>query len=93
MYRQLAIFLLIFGPKIIYGQVSQNSNCDTLVVDTVLFVGLEKTKPWVILLETRIVQGEKISINTINQKVKEIETDLIRTNLFSLVEVKYVIEL
>ncbi|MBK7692951.1 MAG: hypothetical protein IPI30_01175 [Saprospiraceae bacterium] len=93
MYRQLAIFFLIFGPKIIYGQVSQNSNCDTLVVDTVLFVGLEKTKPWVILLETRIVQGEKISINTINQKVKEIETDLIRTNLFSLVEVKYVIEL
>ena len=77
----------------VYPQINQISSCDTLVIDTITFTGLEKTKTWVLILETRILKGETILLNNLDQKVREIETDLIRTNLFSTVDVKYVVEL
>ena len=77
----------------VYPQINQISSCDTLVIDTITFTGLEKTKTWVLILETRILKGETILLNNLDQKVREIETDLIRTNLFSTVVVKYVVVL
>jgi hypothetical protein len=41
----------------VYPQINQISSCDTLVIDTITFTGLEKTKTWVLILETRILKG------------------------------------
>ncbi|MDQ3140659.1 MAG: hypothetical protein M3Q56_00255 [Bacteroidota bacterium] len=66
---------------------------DSIRIDSIILVGNEKTKDWVILQEARIETGTYYSIKDFNIKLQEINVDLQKTNLFSKVEVSYILDL
>ncbi|MBK9270898.1 MAG: hypothetical protein IPM48_04825 [Saprospiraceae bacterium] len=68
---------------LIYG-ICLNA-CDSVTVEEIIIHGKEKTKVWVMLQEARVEKGQKILYLNLDNRVKEIQTDLIRTNLFASV--------
>ncbi|MBK7810440.1 MAG: hypothetical protein IPO62_03010 [Saprospiraceae bacterium] len=74
----------------IYGMpLASVFSCDSLMVDNIIIHGREKTKIWVMHQEARVTKGQKIAKQDLDSRIKEMQTDLIRTNLFASVECEY----
>lgn len=59
------------------------------IIDSITIVGNVRTKNWVIKQEARLHENDTIWMKELAQRIEEIEIDLIKTNLFSTVDVSY----
>ena len=81
--------IFIFSIHLLQAQSSSDS---LYIIDRIEVSGNEKTKNSVILTEIRIQKGQSILCVELDQQLDRIKSNLLRTNLFSKVDIRYIID-
>ena len=95
MYKHLKknIYFSIILWIISFVSVYSQNTCTQLIVKKIYIQGNEKTKEWLIKLESGIKEGDSIQNNLFFDKLEEVKSNLKRTSLFSNVEIRYVLDI
>ncbi len=88
----LGIIIILLELVFPINSIISQSWCEQIVVNSIEIYGNEKTKPWVILFESNIKQGEIIPYANLISRLEESKANIMRTGLFSNANLSYVLD-